>query len=247
VPKVTRPGAIRWRRQLDREAEKLRRALLGKFASIIRREVRLAVELRGVSQLRKALTGADEEEILSIIDGFSGPVYEEATSSITRRPKRMRGDPATLQFLQSKYPHLEEWFNEGKIDIASRIRAVLNEAIAGEEVLTLQQITRNLHESLRETGAFSEARAEIIARTEIAQAQNAGIQQGISEAGIKKIEWLTVIDDRTRDDHIAMDGKVTEVGTPFVLPDGTRLMYPCALGGPPEHVVNCRCTFAPAE
>ena len=40
---------------------------------------------------------------------------------------------------------------------------------------------------------------------------------------------------------MAMDGKVVKVNEDFVLPDGTRLMYPGDSKGGADQTINCRC------
>jgi uncharacterized protein with gpF-like domain len=68
--------------------------------------------------------------------------------------------------------------------------------------------------------------------------EEAGIQPG--EA--KKI-WSATGDDRTRDDHMEMDGQEVGVDEAFETPGGDFLMFPgdSSLGAPPEQVANCRC------
>jgi len=59
------------------------------------------------------------------------------------------------------------------------------------------------------------------------------------------LEWISIRDDRVRPDHEAMHGVRAKIGEPFTLPDGTELEFPAHFDGPPEHVINCRCTVAP--
>lgn len=48
----------------------------------------------------------------------------------------------------------------------------------------------------------------------------------------------------TRDSHAAMDGKAAEGDEPFVLPDGTLMMYPhdLSFNPPAEEIINCACS-----
>jgi hypothetical protein len=42
-----------------------------------------------------------------------------------------------------------------------------------------------------------------------------------------------------------MTGKEVPQDEPFVLPDGSKMMFPAdiSLGAPPEQTINCRCTM----
>lgn len=52
--------------------------------------------------------------------------------------------------------------------------------------------------------------------------------------------WRTVLDDRTRDSHVAANGQVRFVGEPFNVGD-TALIEPRDADGLPEEIYNCRC------
>ena len=108
----------------------------------------------------------------------------------------------------------------------------------------------------RITGRYSERmikhRAEVIARTESITALRAGRDEGIRQAieqgainpdSLVRV-WSATLDARTRPDHVAMNGvEVEGVDTPFVLPDGSQMMYPgdTSLGADAAQTIMCRC------
>lgn len=88
---------------------------------------------------------------------------------------------------------------------------------------------------------FSPERAALIARTEMAQAENEGIVRGYEATGVEEIEWLAYNDGRSGRGHDKMRGKRTRIGVPFVLPDGTKIRWPGDSLAPIKHTANCRC------
>jgi SPP1 gp7 family putative phage head morphogenesis protein len=87
----------------------------------------------------------------------------------------------------------------------------------------------------------SRARAATIARTETGNAFTSGRVEGMRQAGISKQEWLTARDQFVRDSHQPLDGQVRALDEAF----DNGLRYPCDSSGPPEEVINCRCTVVP--
>lgn len=93
-------------------------------------------------------------------------------------------------------------------------------------------------------------RATTIARTEVIAANNAGSHAaagynadvlGVGADAVAK-EWLATSDSRTRESHAEADGQmVVGLATPFDV-GGSSLDVPGDPSGPPEEVVNCRCT-----
>jgi len=57
--------------------------------------------------------------------------------------------------------------------------------------------------------------------------------------------WVSTTDGRVREDHLAMNGVEVPQDEPFVLPDGSKMMFPAdiSLGADVSQVVNCRCTM----
>jgi hypothetical protein len=96
------------------------------------------------------------------------------------------------------------------------------------------------------------ARGETIARTESITALRAGrregIEQAIEQGAIQssriKRRWNATMDARTRPDHEAMHRREIEgMEAPWVLPDGSRMMFPgdTSLGAAADQTINCRC------
>lgn len=93
---------------------------------------------------------------------------------------------------------------------------------------------------------FSPERAAIIARTELAQAENTGIFEGYKATGVQQIEWIARTDGRSGDRHHELqNGKTVKIGELFTMPSGVRMRYPADPRGPISENANCRCTIRP--
>lgn len=94
-------------------------------------------------------------------------------------------------------------------------------------------------------GGVARSRAETVARTQVVAVNNYADIETYRENGVEKKEWLSTNDDRVRDSHAAMDGQVVSIDEPFVTGNGAYLQYPGDPDGPPEEIINCRCTELP--
>lgn len=88
-----------------------------------------------------------------------------------------------------------------------------------------------------------------IARTETTRVQNSA-KMDIGKEGQRLgfemwKRWVSTTDGRVREDHLAMNGVEVPQDEPFVLPDGSKMMFPAdiSLGADVSQVVNCRCTM----
>lgn len=93
-------------------------------------------------------------------------------------------------------------------------------------------------------------RAELIARTESCTTMNAGSNELYKAEGVESKEWISTLDDRTRDSHLLMDGVVVPITEKFEVPatsqsDGAWMDYPGDASAPASETCNCRCTMAP--
>ena len=114
-----------------------------------------------------------------------------------------------------------------------RIREIIADAFT--EDTPIEQIARDIQAALEEEstgmGIFSMARAELIATTEVSNAQAGGNYSVWRESGIvKKLEWVTAEDEHVCEICEGNDGVVVDIGRPF--PSGD--LYP---GAHPR----CRC------
>lgn len=82
------------------------------------------------------------------------------------------------------------------------------------------------------------------ARTMTTSAENGGRIDSYKRAesmGINMLQiWVSTLDDRTRHEHIQLDGQKRKVGEPFVV-DGYKIDFPGDPSAEPFLVYNCRC------
>lgn len=112
------------------------------------------------------------------------------------------------------------------------------------EGLSVNEIANNIVK----ISAFSDARANLIARTESTRAVNAATVAAYNEAMQQGInlqkEWLSSADDKVRETHEKLDGAVVGVNDNFVTSDGNEGIAPASFDVPSEDC-NCRCTIIP--
>lgn len=89
-------------------------------------------------------------------------------------------------------------------------------------------------------------RVQRIARTEVIGASNNAALLGYSQSGVvDKKQWLSAIDERTREWHAEADGQTVEVDGKFIV-NGEKLDCPGDMDASPSNVCNCRCTIIPS-
>lgn len=88
-------------------------------------------------------------------------------------------------------------------------------------------------------------RKEMIARTETTRIANAGAFNLFDRWGVKKKEWLSTGDDRTRDWHLSMSGQIVDIRGKFKSGLGNLLEYPGDASAPLNETIQCRCTILP--
>ncbi len=99
---------------------------------------------------------------------------------------------------------------------------------AGEGIKKLEERV------LERYAEFSNYRAERIARTETTAVVNEAHLEAYRQSEVAEgKEWLATLDDRVRDEHLAMNGEIVPLDKAF----SNGLMFP--------NEPNCRCTIAP--
>lgn len=150
---------------------------------------------------------------------------------------------------------VDTWFDDNVIELpdlmtnttSRSIRKIAKQSII--EGWTLREFQNNLMSDY----AVSERRAELIGRTEIIRASNAGSLAGAQETNIPMRKfWLSTRDNRTRGanpkdiyDHFSVDeNKGYPLDEAFRI-SGELLMHPGdrSNGAMPGNTINCRCTL----
>lgn len=101
-------------------------------------------------------------------------------------------------------------------------------------------------EDIRESQAFTRARALRVARTETVRSQTGATQRrwgrAVAEGLPIEQEWLTARDLAVRDSHRPMEGQRRRHGMKFTFPSGVQTPGP-GLSGVPGEDINCRCAL----
>ncbi|HOQ06040.1 MAG TPA: phage portal protein [Anaerohalosphaeraceae bacterium] len=130
--------------------------------------------------------------------------------------------------------------------------------ITGINQTTQAAVSRTLREGLEAGEGLGEltnrlrsvldgslARAQRIARTQVAGAVSTGRFAGMQEAGIEKKSWLTARDEAVRDAHRRAEEMYRDgipLNQPFLV-NGEPLMYPGDPSGSAGNIINCRCVL----
>lgn len=114
---------------------------------------------------------------------------------------------------------------------------------------SIPDVTKQVQELFDATGSPTwKNRARTVARTEVVGAYNGGLYDAFSmlvesDPETKWVKrWLATEDHRTRPDHKEADGQTAPWGQPFTV-GGFQMQYPHDPEGPPQQVINCRCTM----
>lgn len=115
---------------------------------------------------------------------------------------------------------------------------------AGERVQTLATEAMmngsrgpEIERELMRSGEVTEARARMIARTEVAKAQSVMTEARSRAAGSDAYIWRTAQDEAVRESHSEMEGQTVRWDSPPTLSDGTTTHA--------GQIYNCRCFAEP--
>lgn len=148
---------------------------------------------------------------------------------------------------------VSRWFSNNTTDLIRGIDNYTQEGIraVAERAIVEGWGIREFQNNLFDLYQISERRAELIGRTEIIRASNAGSLMGAQETGIPMMKyWLATRDNRTRGlnpkdifDHYSMDeDKGIPLDQAFNV-SGEQLQHPGDRAGSPGNTINCRCTL----
>ena len=126
----------------------------------------------------------------------------------------------------------------------------LRETLAEGVEMSMPELKKQLQKSANEVmEELSNTRAYLIARTETCASVNIGQVATYKATGIEKKEWISTLDNRTRDSHLRMDGMITDIDATFEVENENggvdNMLYPSDPNGSAGNVCNCRCSVAP--
>lgn len=228
----------------------LKRVTLDEADRILRQRLGIGLEVS------KAFSREDDAELQRLLEAFGLRQIATVGSTVAETfGARWIMPPATeLEFIQSKAVQVKRLSDSTRRIVERTVRAALEDALTasarGMKAPSLADIARQVRQALVRGGEVQgeplRRRAELIARTEAAQAQNAGIVAGARVAGVEFMEWVAILDSRTRDSHRHADGQVRRVGALFDV-GGTGMRFPGDPRAPIAELANCRCTVIPSR
>ena len=156
------------------------------------------------------------------------------------RRKALFLHPETEAMMLERGRWLRDYSGPGWIDeVAGKVvEAVKAAGEAGESISTVTSTVRQAW------AGWSKGRAETIARTEVGTMYNTARFNEMPRQGFEHHEWVTSIDEATRESHYDVDGQVRRIGQPFDI-GGVMMTHPQANGAPAGEVINCRCETIP--
>jgi SPP1 gp7 family putative phage head morphogenesis protein len=105
---------------------------------------------------------------------------------------------------------------------------------------SMHEISGNIADHLNQTKDY---RSDTIAHSVIHGASNKAIWESYKQSGVvKKKQWITTLDGRTRATHAQAHGQIVGIDEYFKVGDAL-LMFPGDICDKPEEVINCRCTI----
>lgn len=89
---------------------------------------------------------------------------------------------------------------------------------------------------------FSEDRSRVIAENEANIVHNHLENEDAKRDGYRFKRWDAIVDDKTREDHLDVNGTVVPIDEPFIV-GGYEMQFPGdETNAPPEEIINCRCS-----
>jgi SPP1 gp7 family putative phage head morphogenesis protein len=177
------------------------------------------------AEVLQLVNSADKFYSQAVVEGINS-LEEELGSSITFDID----DPVAVEFIKKKKVRLK--------DVGKTITNQIDNQIAlgveaGEGVDAIAKRIKSVFN-------VATSRAKTIARTEVVGASNFSRWASMEAEGLKKKMWLTALDEKVRDTHKNMHGKIIKVGQKWVV-GGSKLRYPGDYMGAPAEIINCRC------
>jgi len=141
-------------------------------------------------------------------------------------------DPRWLAAAAQRTAQMVRLSTSWRLQIRDRVLAAVN---SDTDPLALADAIQ------REFGHVIRSNGMVVARTEAGMIGSQVRAEVWKAEGIEETEWSAAGDAHTRPSHAAIDGERRKTGERF----SNGLLYPLEPGGPPEEVIQCRCSALP--
>ena len=229
--------AARWERKLRSTLRKASREAAAEYSRGA--SIDAAVQKQN-ADIKKALEAMYEQAFTSMGERID----QQWQSAKGYRPTGKKEMSDT--FLRAMRAFITRWVAKKVVDISSTTVNILQGVVQSsiEDGLSVAETAKIIRQKGEQ---FAGYRANLIARTEIHSASQAGSLSATQQVGGDIIkEWVPVMDDRTRDgdnsdfDHTNVAS--VPLNEPFIV-SGEALMYPGDPAGSAGSVINCRCAM----
>lgn len=134
-----------------------------------------------------------------------------------------------------------------KKELVKKLKQILSESDVS--TLSSDELAKRLVEGSKEVfQELSTTRAKMIARTETGTSVNFGQVATYKANNVEKKEWISTLDDRTRESHLQIHGIIKNIDEPFEVESEwgiDNMQFPLDPTATAGNVINCRCTVAP--
>jgi phage portal protein BeeE len=195
----------------------------------------------GNAELRKTMTAGAQLE-LRMLQRRLGKAYELISAKAKTKPLELSMDMEAAVARTVAEQFSSEWWTE---NVGKHTRANLRKLVeqSVEDGWSTQQLADAIEED--HPRLFDSTRALRIARSESTAAINGGqalVREDLGDV-VDGQEWLSTLDEATRESHAEADGQIVDVGKPFTV-GGYDARWPGDPNLPPEERINCRCASA---
>ena len=208
----------------------------------------LESELNQKDWHRKAMLLDEDLEVKATIDLFT-PLFNSLTEAEARAALDLLGiDPDEFDLSS---PKVQEYIKRNVRKFAGQITDTTTQEIRALIAAGIEQNESfdQLKQRITDYSGFNDARAEMIARSEVIRGQTEAELNTWKETGIvTEVVWYTAVDERVCTLCYPLHGKQVAIKSPFLtLEEMSQLQIPNydgSIKGPPAHP-QCRCTLLP--
>jgi multidrug efflux pump subunit AcrA (membrane-fusion protein) len=131
------------------------------------------------------------------------------------------------------------------VELMIRRSKFVNVVQTTEDQIAKETMIQRITAQVRQTFEGIRAnRIPAIVNTTVNSAFESGQMEAFRISAVQQKQWLSQRDGKVRESHDLVDGQQVAINQAFDVM-GVPLEFPGDPGGPPEEIINCRCTMIP--